>query len=654
MLPEQGMPAMNKTMLILNELRRDLEALALSRQGRDEEALAVLEAGDASGLTADRLLLLGQLAARCGRWSEAIDYWKKIGAITPAPDFIRQRASHHLLEAMIMYGRRDEWGKAIEALDAGADIWPQNPVLELMPEDVSAERPVLLFLSGYFEDAVGLWQQELNRKGFSPELLHNLGIACNCLLDASEKRPLAERVALLAKTQAYWSALSRETGYWTRFYTHRQRVYGDKVGLEDFLAVSSTIGPARCETILNQWQTEAENNEDRDGLDLLSRCRLDMAVERCSAELLAELKSGTGTDWPGGGFGLTSIFWGENRLDKELTELPDGPVGSTAWMVKRLRRPDLKRPIVQFLAGDYMSVLGVAQESKDQDLLNLMGLAAQHRTENVPAGQNMVGCRLIASIYPRIPDRQRSKQVMVNLQEMSERRYKGYLARNEHEQGIDFLEDVLAKAREAGAEARDLPKLRELWAEAVMRQAEKTYHAAKDMSIVSDAYQKALVRADNKQAIDDQYKAIVRYHAVQMANTGDFDGAEAFMSDLQKKHKNKKFITAITGYIRASKMLSRGLNIGDPSVQSMLAEAYENDSRDQEYRKLYSLSLSNGAVNTLNAAVNQPRPMRESIVLAANVALSKIEQAMTIDPGNDHARQSLTSLMDLKQQLGIF
>jgi hypothetical protein len=105
-------------------------------------------------------------------------------------------------------------------------------------------------------------------------------------------------------------------------------------------------------------------------------------------------------------------------------------------------------------------------------------------------------------------------------------------------------------------------------------------------------------------------------------------------------------------FLTALKLLHNGRPIDSTSVLEQLENAYRADSSDTEIASALSRSLSNKAVSTLNEVNRYSSPSTMRSALRESETL--LGRALQLDSGNDHARDSLIQLLDLKRQLGIY
>lgn len=639
---------------IIGEYAKEMLAYCYHLQGRSEDALRCLSDSQRSSNTPARSLLIGQIHAQQGRWEDAVDQWQNISADLCGQNGLHRIGSDCLMAAAIQFSERSQWEKVMQCMEASRSLCADNPLLDNVSGSLKTSLPFILFESKNYGKAIDHWVEELRSNGYDPQTVHLLGIAHLSVLEAKEALPSEREMATLEQAFMFWSALAVDTNYWAQIYDTRRPTYGNGIGYEHFVGEVAALGLNRCERLLGQLQQELESKNDLESLELIEALRVRMEIERHSARLIDEVSRSKGLNWPKGGFGMLSIFWGSEEAGKRLESIVDSEPGSCGWLLKGLLGKSSSQPFVSYLNGDWGQCLDrIEKETTDRDLGILMGLSLVRKAENALQFQQLTGCREFAERFLHVPDpkiRERAEELLTDLASL---RVQVFINRDETDKAVEFLVDVTEKARAQRAwTEKHLINVRENLSSLLLKRGEAKYDTGDLEGWLRD-YDAALKYAPDKGLCEREFQKIVRYHVNQLyKKNNNCHDALLFVESLSKRYPSSSFLKAQRCFLTALKLLHNGRPIDSTSVLEQLENAYRADSSDTEIASALSRSLSNKAVSTLNEVNRYSSPSTMRSALRESETL--LGRALQLDSGNDHARDSLTQLLDLKRQLGIY
>ncbi len=599
----------------------------------------------------DQIIFLGQLLAGAGRWEEAVGQWAGLLELEERSETQCRRASDLLLGASVHLVEEKGWDAALRSIYLARQLYPQNPLLNHAPED--EDLPVIFFEESNYTRASELWEKQLKKKGCSPGLVHLLAIAYQCLFDNAGEAPANERIELLEKAHMYWTALAGDETYWRHLYERRCDIYGERISVDDFLRHSPTLGMDRCELRLDDLQSDSGGGNNPGKGRAVSEARSNMAVERHSAQLFAQIDAGQNA--PKIGLALFEFLWGSKIFQATIGRKARGEIGSPGWLLKSLTSESVQRQAaVCFLNGDYEACIRLAKNSQQNDIRSFMGLSVIRRAEMMLKSRMIQGCREMAGYLAGIPDRDQQRKAMSLVEEMAGIRHKSFISRGQRDKAIEFLEEVVKTAAESNlGPGVHLLDVKDTLAAALLQRGEQKYLAG-DVDGFLDDFVKAKGITQNHQLADDQFKKIIRHQANTMVARKDYEGALSFLDLLGKRITGQRYIRAMDCLVRALKLLDKGVNPGEESVVNLLQEAYGIDNTDPDISQMYSMALSNQAVLKLNTLLSMKgMPAQYYIAEIGNIE-PIFGMALTINPGNEHALNNLNELNKIKAQLGIF
>lgn len=633
-------------------LAESLHAHCLGVRNREAEAVARLERRVESRPTVDLRLLLGRLYLRQGRWEEAgATLLAAAEGLTSEMRHARQAAALLLPAAEGLSGKGDLI-RCFACLAASVRLYPQNPLLTTLFPNLAEDRPILFFLAGDYGSAIDGWEEQVKRDGYGAHRVHSLAVAHQCRLESPEDTEPEERLRSLDHAYMFWTALSRDTGYWEGLYQKRQPVYGADISREAFLQTTPETGITRCHARLPGLRKEWERTGDADALARLGRVQKRMALERHSGELLSEIRKAGPAEWPPGGFGFLAFLWGPEKRDEALGRLADDAVGSPAWLIKGLHDDGMRDPFLRFLDKDYDGCLEVLQEATEPKLADLRGLANLRKAEAAMEAGTYEGCREMAAALPDIPDAGIREKVRALLDERAGHRVRAILQRGRRDEAIDFLSDILAKAEKEGEGS--LPQSRIQLASLHLQRGEARFHGRDLDGFVADFQAAGRLSADPT-LCDTKLQQVVWHHINEKMGTKTVRSAQAFIERMNRTFPSN-FLTAMTKVCSALIKVETGAAIGDERVFKLLQEAHGFAPGDVQLKKLYSLSLSNYAVTALASVVNafNAAPSlagQTRMFQSIDAAINRFQQALNLDPGNNHAQQNMMDALKFKAEM---
>lgn len=627
---------------------QELMAYSLRAQGRGQEALDWVRAEAPANVVASRRLMRAQLMAEQGRWQPAISELLPLAELDAA-DPMRRQASDWLLRAADHYARGEDWAQMTQCLAQARHLCPDNPSFVHLPKGLEDRLPLVAFLAGDYQAAVEQFEHNLRQEGPAPERLHRAAIACQCLLENAPEMEVWLEAWALHRSFTYWVALARRQDYWERLFDERQALYGAEMSRAKFVEIAAEAGMARCEARLNHLQGKLELIPGSKGLDLVQDTRLAMLVERYSAELLADLWAQTSLTGYTGGLEMLKLLLGEDGRETHLARLEQDlgnrmkAAGSKGWLLQGLRGPASAEAYILYLQGDYGACYRACLGRRD-DLQMLLCLALEKKAETDLAAGRVGACEELAEGLGKITFPDILAKVAKALDEMGATRAKALARQGQPDEAVQFIIALLGKA---GKQA-SLPKLRETLVGIVLQRSEARYDAGDIDGFLREFDLACQWSADNS-ATDGFLRKIIRYHANKAVKEERFSDGAKFLDRMQRRFPGKKFIDTQLYLIKALEALKRAKDVSDSSVIGWLEKAHDASPDDQEARQLYSLGLSNKAVNILNRAA-ESRDLY-GIRRAVEEADGLLDKALRIDGSNSHARKNKVELLQLRMKL---
>ena len=620
----------------------ELLAYTLYRKGTEEDAGTLIKVLSAEEDSPERLLFLGELYSWIGKWDLATEYLQALSDTTALNDTVRSRGSNQLLEASVYFSEKEEWAKAIKCLGLAQKLFPDNPLFNHVPQNFERDLPVAFFQSGAFSKAIEFCERDLKAKGYLPEKVHFIAIACQCLLENECELSLQQRAELLEKVHMYWTALSNDSAYWRDFYVNRALLYGTKISNSDFLRIAPNFGVSRCEALLDQLKDECGMKNNIPDPPDLEKIRTSMEVERHSAGLLSKLLRHKGSTWPKGGLKMLAYYWGREEFEREFDKIRNGEIGSDQWLLEGLKNEATCLAFIHFLNGAHAACIRCTENTENSTLLNLMGLALIAKAETALKSNNFQDCSEIAEKIPNIKDTKIRKKAEDLLDDMASKRVRTALLRGEREEAIAFAQGVLEKT--------PLPKLKSSLCGTFLKRSENRF-LTDDLDGFQEDFDQALQVAVDRKVCENHLSRIVRFQFNKLFSEKNIKKVFELLDSLMAKYPDFNFLTAQHHLFLALEKMSKS-GAADASVINNLEKAYDINNEDKEIATLYSIALSSKAVQVINTATSGHASIY-SIQNAVRESELLLIKALRIDPTNAKAKENLMTLGQIATKVGI-
>jgi len=631
---------LNEHMTVIGQ---ELLAYCMEKQGRGEEALSCLSNLTGKEYPPERSLFLGALFAQQGKWDNALLYLSKLTTLNRLEDRVKSIGSDNLLRAAIHFSDQQDWNKTIECLSMAQMVWPENPAIKHIPANMESDLSSVFFMAGAYEKAVEFWERDFQKGDVSPKTIHLLAIANHSMMENGCNSTLECSLKFLRQAHVYWTALSHAENYWANVFEKRSMIYGEKISSNGFLRVTPTAGITLCESRLNQLQRKMESENDTNSLQLLTEVRTSLGVEYHSAKLISQICHSKNFDWPGGGLQMLTCLWDAEKFERELVQIESNEIGSDGWLLKGLRTTHSCSSFLHFLNDDYVACMHSIDQSQEEDLRNLMGLTLVRRAETALESNHIQGCQDIAERLSQIPDTSLRRKVEGLLEKMVSQRLKAYLGRRQQDQGIRFLEDILAKAQ--------LPQASDSLSSLLLKRGGTLCLDGNIDGFLQD-YERALRYARDRSMCEKEFKNIVMAHLNTLFQKKDFKTIERSIEQLKSKYPQMPFLIAQSNLFKALIVMQKRSKIEDTHVVDLLESAYNADRTDKTISKIYSNALSNKAVKIVNDANNgyaNSNKLRGAILESQALLLKALE----IDPANQHAKKNFLELAKMMANAGV-
>lgn len=632
-------------------LAQELLAYCHHAKGESQKAIDLLGGLAADSCGPGQELMLVQLLIEGGQWDQAFELMASLpsqcGGMADRP------AAEAMLRAAVHYSSEGQWSRVGSLLAWAQKLDPVHPALHSLPGDVQTDLATIFLVNGDFEAALEKLEAELAERRLSERRLHQLAIAQLAILIGEAGRELEARIEMLRKAYCYWAALSVLESYWQAIFQSRREIYGAGLEERNFVSGISQAGLKRCEALLEAMFQELERAGGReDYLPALHELRLQMAVEKHSSALLARLGPTGEEKAPWGGFGLIALQLAQEevpnhireRLDKQVSAVKQ--VGEPGWLLQGLTDPDLREAFVHYLGGDINACLQSLAGRDSQLARDLAGLAWVRKGEGALASNDASLCRDLARALNLKLTRKGTRDRLVEiLEELAGRHDKNLKSQARREEAIDFMCGIL----ESAPKDVDLGKLREAAVGAILSRAERKYADGDPEGFIKDC-RMADSLAKDKSSVGRTINQTAKLHLAKSLSDKSQKQALQFISRLSDIFKDIKTLKSVYHLGVAMVALEEGHSIDSGKVYNSLKTAYEHDKYDREIAGLYSRSISNKAVASLNNATHYSQSALSGALL---LACMELKRALEIDGSNDHALKNLKQAVDMLKKAGL-
>ncbi len=630
------------------QTENQLLALCLERQGKYVEARTFLDQKNIQHEPSPGdIIFTGQIMAKAGDWQSAVKNWMELVHKKEGDRKNRRLCADCLLRAAVHFSAEQDWHQALVCLGAAQQLFPDNPLLEHLPEDLEGAKGILFFNIGDYKSAIEEWRKNLETDGYKAHIIHLMAIGCHAMLNLKQDISLKQRLELITLAYICWVSLASEQSYWHKFYQNRQDVFSETITEDDFIKKISSVGSSRCETMLNELQTRVEQN-DRESNAQIEAKRLEMQIERLSSIQIGKL-SNLKKKFPPGGFQMAQLIIGEEESRSLLQqETQNAVMGSDGWFLAGLANPELRQSFIYYLNDEYRACIELLSKADGSVQQALLGLAVEQQIKILLDATHVGDCRYLAQMIPRIGIDSIYKRVIKLFEEMVLKRCKDFIGTRDRQEAVTFLEDILRLVKgDTKIKRASFARIEELLGSTLLQRSESRYDDG-DMDGFIDDYKKASSLIKDAKVLEHHLKKIVKYHINKLFKDKKFEEILSFLKKLKAKLGDIPFLKAQTSFIMALRELEKSnASIADSKVFNLLKEAYGHDPSDSEIAGIYSRSLSNRAVSEFN------RKASYAARSAINIATPMLKEALEIDGSNDHARENLLGIVRQAMQAGL-
>lgn len=621
----------------------DLLAYCLVKQGRGEDALSLMEEGLSKDCLPDKTLFLGHLCTQLGQWEKAMSYLMALSNENCPDDQLKRVGSDCLLHIAVNFSEQQYWDKTLQCLSAAQSLCPDNPSLMHVPANMESDLPAVFFKAKDYAKAIEIWEKSLKDEKISQQKTHLLAIAYQCMFEESSEYNIKDKINFLQQAHMHWTALSVQKDYWRDIFKERTSIYGASINEDYFLRIAPEVGVQRCLTRLSQLQADMEAEKDKEALQIVTDARVAISVEQYSAKLILEACKSKDLDWPKGGLKMLTSIWGSDRLENALSQIVSNEVGSPGWLIKGLKNEKFCLSFVHYLHNDFIACIHNTEDSRENDLNNLMGLAMIRRAEIALEGQQISGCQDIANKLSRIPDSSLRNKAQGLLEKLVSKRLKAYLSRDQRDEAITFLYGILNEVQ--------LKEIKDKLSALLLQRSERLYIDGDIDGFLND-FHTALQYAKDRKVCNRHLQKIVSHRLNELFEKKDFQACFSFLERLRSKYPDITFLDAQYYLFQALQRLEGKYTIGDRSVFNLLEKAYNADKGDKTISGIYANALTSRAVRIVNDDISSYSSVY-SIRSTLNKAETMLLKALEIDPNCEEARKNLLQLMELKVKVRI-